>query len=281
VSTAQAQEQVIACVRCQGRGVIFDPEVPVGRHGVLKLCACTQELCQCGGQPPFQYWDDESHRQYCSCAATRRQLNHLSRLFAAADLPSRFRWKFRADFAWSVPGSGAPLRVTRKVRPVLDYLGAVLEDGGEPRRGYLLHGPPGTGKTLLASVILNELVLHRGRPGRFLNLSRKYFQQLRDTYSTGSEQYGKTWQIMQELCEMPYLIIDDFGVQRGTDWEMEMLYDLVDARYADERLTVVTTNKLVSDIQQLSDGRIYSRLVEMCYMVDMDGDDYRLHTQSA
>ena len=80
---------------------------------------------------------------------------------------------------------------------------------------------------------------------------------------------------------MPYLIIDDFGVQRGTDWEMEMLYDLVDARYADERLTVVTTNKPVSEIQQLSDGRIYSRLVEMCYMVDMDGDDYRLHTQSA
>ena len=46
-------------------------------------------------------------------------------------------------------------------------------------------------------------------------------------------------------------------------------------------LTVVTTNKPVSEIQQLSEGRIYSRLMEMCYMVDMDGDDYRLYTQSA
>jgi DNA replication protein DnaC len=278
--TAQVQEQTAVCPSCQGRGVVFDSEVAVGRHGTLKLCTCVQELCRCGGQSPFQYWDEESRRQYCHCAARRRQLSRLGRLFSAADLPSRFRWKFRADFTWSAPGGGSGLRVARNVRPVLDYLGAVLEDGGEPRRGYLLHGPPGTGKTLLACVILNELILHRGRPGRFLNLSRKYFQQLRDTYSAGSDQYGRTWQIMQELCEMPYLILDDFGVQRGTDWETEMLYDLVDARYADERLTVVTTNKPVAEIKQLSQGRIHSRLIEMCYIVDMEGDDYRMFTQS-
>ena len=40
---------------------------------------------------------------------------------------------------------------------------------------------------------------------------------------------------------MPYLVLDDFGIQRGTEWEIEMLYDLVDARYGDQRFTVVTT----------------------------------------
>ena len=279
--TAQVHEQASVCSSCQGRGVVYDPQVAVGRHGTLKLCSCLQELCRCGGQSPHQYWDDESRRQHCPCAAGRRQLARLGRLFTAADLPSRFRWKFRADFSSSTPGGGPALRVARKVKPVLEYLGAVLEDGGDPHRGYLLHGPPGTGKTLLASVILNELILHRGRPGRFLNLSRKYFQQLRDTYSSGSDQYGRTWQIMKELSEMPYLILDDFGVQRGTEWEAEMLYDLVDARYAEERLTLVTTNKPLAEIQQLSDGRIHSRLVEMCYSVDMEGDDYRMFTQSA
>ena len=66
-----------------------------------------------------------------------------------------------------------------------------------------------------------------------------------------------------------------------TEWEAEMLYDLVDARYAEERLTLVTTNKPLAEVQQLSDGRIHSRLVEMCYTVDMDGDDYRMFTQTA
>ena len=78
---------------------------------------------------------------------------------------------------------------------------------------------------------------------------------------------------------MPYLILDDFGVQRGTEWEMEMLYDLVDARYGDERYTVITTNKPVEEIKALSNGRIYSRLVEMCQMIPMDGLDYRSHMQ--
>ena len=275
--STQVQEELFVCPRCQGRGVIFDPEVHAGRHGTLKLCPCALDQCLCGGQSPYQYWDDESRRQHCPCAAKRLQLTRLSRLFAAADLPSRFRWKFRADFTWSAPNADAPLRVTPKVKPVLDTLGAVLEEGGVPRRGYLLHGPPGTGKTLLACVILNELILHCGRPGRFLNLSRKYFQQLKDTYSEGSKQYGRTWQVMQELCDMPYLILDDFGTQRGTDWEMEMLYDLVDARYGDERFTVVTTNKPIEEIRHMSTGRIHSRLVEMCFMVDMDGDDYRMY----
>jgi DNA replication protein DnaC len=60
---------------------------------------------------------------------------------------------------------------------------------------------------------------------------------------------------------------------------MEMLYDLVDARYGDERFTVVTTNKPLEEIKALSHGRIYSRLVEMCQLIPMDGPDYRLHQQ--
>ena len=135
-------------------------------------------------------------------------------------------------------------------------------------------------KPFWGCIMLNELILHRGRPGRFLNLSRKYFQQLRDTYSEDSERYGQTWQIIDALCKIPYLVLDDFGVQRGTEWELEMLYDLVDARYSEERFTIVTTNQPLEEIKQLSGGRIYSRLVEMCRLVAMDGDDYRQHLQA-
>ena len=55
---------------------------------------------------------------------------------------------------------------------------------------------------------------------------------------------------------------------------------LVDARYAEERFTVVTTNQDLDEIRKLSHGRIYSRLVEMCYMIPMQGIDYRQHMQT-
>ncbi len=79
---------------------------------------------------------------------------------------------------------------------------------------------------------------------------------------------------------MPYLVLDDFGIQRNTEWEMEMLYDLIDSRYAEGRFTIITTNQSKEEVQELSRGRIYSRISEMCHQVETIGIDYRQHLQS-
>ncbi len=262
------------CPKCGGHGVQYDPRVEVGRFGQLDVCECIATQCRCGARPPFQYWDDDSQRCWCPCQSARRRLANVKELFRQADMPSRFRFKFRDDYSDLGP-DGRSLQVARCVRPVLNIMTALVDDDREPQRGYLLLGPPGTGKTLLACILLNELMLRRARPGRFVNLSRKFFQQLKDTYSQDSEQYGKTFQILEHMCNIPYLILDDFGVQRGTEWETEMLYDLVDARYGDENFTIVTSNQSRAELEQVAGGRVLSRLVEMCYVVDMQGQDYR------
>ena len=269
-----------ACSLCGGDGIWYDEEVKIGRFGALKICPHVLDMCRCGGELPYLFWDEDSNRQPCQCATARRRLVEISSMFKGADIPSRFRWKFSNSFRMSAPGSAVPLVAARKAMPVLEHITALLNDDREPQRGYLFCGVPGTGKTLISCIILNELILHRRRRGRFLNLSRKYFQQLRDTFSESSERYGQTFRIIDELCRLPYLVLDDFGVQRGTEWEMEVLYDLVDARYVDQRFTMVTTNGPVEEIQQLAGGRIYSRLVEMCYTVDMTGEDYRLFSKA-
>jgi len=199
-----------------------------------------------------------------------------NRLFKQAEIPERFKWKFHDDFH-RIAEDGALISLADKV---LVEVATLVASQQEPHRGFLFYGPPGTGKTLLGCIMLNELILRWGKPGRFLNLSRKYFERLRDTYSEESEHYGQTWQIMEELCNLPFLMLDDFGIQRGTEWEMEMLYNLIDARYGDERFTIVTTNKPFEELKGLSPGRLYSRLVEMCRLVEMDGLDYRQHLRS-
>lgn len=271
----QATEVVAACGRCEGVGIFYDPHVEVGRYGQLRLCSCIEEFCRCGGRSPFQYWDDDSRRHWCPCRLFRRRLTETRRLFKQAEIPERYKWKFQGDFH-RVAEDGTLISLADKVAV---EVGNLLEGGREPHRGFLLFGPPGTGKTLLGCIMLNELVLRWGKPGRFLNLSRKYFQKLKDTYSESSDNYGQTWQIMEELANMPFLMLDDFGIQRGTEWETEMLYNLVDARYGDERFTIVTTNKPLEEIKEISQGRVYSRLVEMCRQVEMDGVDFRQHLQ--
>ena len=266
------------CSVCGGYGVRYDRRVEVGRFGTLDLCPCIAADCRCEGRPPYQYWDEDSQRRWCPCQTARRRLARVRSLFREAGVPTRFRYKFRDDFE-SVAPEGTALQVARPVRPVLDYMTALVDDDRDPQRGYLLHGPPGTGKSLLACILLNEVLLRRARAGRFINLSR-CFQELRATFSQDNERYGQASQIMKELTNTPFLVIDDFGVERGTEWEKEMLYDLVDARYGEERFTIVTTNQSLQEMEEFAGGRILSRLVEMCFVVDMDGQDYRAYLRS-
>ncbi len=261
------------CTKCSGLGIYYDPEVAVGRYGELKICECVEKKCVCRGEPPYQFWDEETRHKWCECRSFRRRLIETNRLFKASEIPERYKWKFLNSFQKTTPdGASVPFaeEVCSRVFTLTDN-----EVSSQPTKGFLLHGNPGTGKTLLGSIMLNELILRWGRPGRFLNLSRKYFQKLRDTYSQESANYGRSWDIVDELCNVPFLLLDDFGIQRGTDWEMEMLYELVDARYSDNRFTIVTTNQDLDEIQSLSGGRIYSRLSEMCHLVPMNGVDFR------
>jgi DNA replication protein DnaC len=265
----------IPCPNCGGGGVYYERRIEAGRHGHLEVCSCTLDGCRCGGRPPYCYWDEQSSNQWCVCRPARRRLKEIGHLYKQAAIPERYRWKYQADFqAFAPDGTAVPV-----VPPVQALVATLVDSQEEPRRGFLLCGQPGTGKTLLGCIMLNELILHRGRAGRYINLS-KHFQRLRDTYSEESDSYGRTWPLIQELCDVPYLMIDDIGVQRGTDWEREMLYDLVDSRYGDERFTVATTNQPLEELQQVADRRVYSRLMEMCVQVNMGGEDFRQHLQA-
>ncbi len=73
------------------------------------------------------------------------------------------------------------------------------------------------GKSFLGCIILNELMLYRGKPARFISLSRNFFHRLRDTFSEESERHGQAYEILDELVRVPYVVLDDLGVQRGTE----------------------------------------------------------------
>ena len=74
------------------------------------------------------------------------------------------------------------------------------------------------------------------------------------------------------------LILDDFGVERGTEFSKEQTFNLIDQRSRSIKPLIVTTNLSVYDLCRAKDmaaERIYSRILEMCIPVLFDGQDRR------
>lgn len=136
--------------------------------------------------------------------------------------------------------------------------------------GLLLWGSVGTGKTFAAACIANAL-LDRGVAVRMTNFS-SILAQMRSLYADGRAA------LLRELADIPLLIIDDLGIERGTEYALEQVYAVVDERYKAGRPLIVTTNLTISELRAAEDAahaRIYSRILEMCTPVNVAGADRR------
>ena len=83
------------------------------------------------------------------------------------------------------------------------------------------------------------------------------------------------------LCCAPLLILDDFGMERGTEYGLEQVYNVIDSRYRSRRPLIITTNLSLQDLQHPQDtahARIYDRLLKMCAPIRFSGENFRRAT---
>ena len=135
--------------------------------------------------------------------------------------------------------------------------------------GLLLWGGVGTGKSFLAGCIANAL-MEQEVPVRMTNFAR-ILNELNSSFSGRNE-------IVDKLRHYPLLIIDDFGMERGTEYALEQIYNIVDSRYRSRKPLIVTTNLTLDEIRHPQDtahARIYDRLLEMCIPISCIGVSFR------
>ena len=87
--------------------------------------------------------------------------------------------------------------------------------------------------------------------------------------------------IVDKLCRYPLLVIDDFGMERGTEYALEHSYNIVDSRDRSRKSLIGTTNLTLDEIRHPQDtahARIYDRLLEMCGPISCIGVSFRKET---
>ena len=129
--------------------------------------------------------------------------------------------------------------------------------------GLLFWGDVGTGKSFLAACITNAL-LSQGVTVMMTNFPRVLTRM-------GDLQFG-------ERSEFDLLVIDDLGVERNSEYTLEQVYAVIDERYKSNLPLIVTTNltpKQLGSAHDVAHARIYSRILEMCTPVLLQGADRR------
>ena len=83
---------------------------------------------------------------------------------------------------------------------------------------------------------------------------------------------------IDKMNQSKLLIIDDLGAERGTDYSLERVYDIIDSRYRSNKPIILTTNLTMEQMKNCEDiryNRIYDRIFEMCYPVKVSGLSWR------
>ena len=135
--------------------------------------------------------------------------------------------------------------------------------------GYLLWGAVGTGKSYFAACIANAL-MEKEIPVRMTNFAA-ILNDLNASFD-GRNEY------LERLNRCRLLILDDFGMERGTEYALEQVYNVIDSRTRSGRPLIVTTNLSLSELQNPTDtahARIYDRVLELCIPICFTGESMR------
>lgn len=158
--------------------------------------------------------------------------------------------------------NGSNKKVMHIMQNYVDNFPHFLEQG----KGLLLYGVAGTGKTYAAACVANALI------DNAIPCYMTTFARARNMAFENKQRY------LDDLQKFKLLVLDDLGTEAKTEYMQEVVFSIVDARYRAGLPMIVTTNLTLAELKNPHDvqaSRIYSRILERCFPVEVAGTNQR------
>ena len=208
----------------------------------------------------------------CQARVNYSRQRELERKFANAKIPSRYMDKTLADY-----------KTDKDNKHAVAFAKDVLRQG---LSGAYFYGDVGTGKTFLAALIAQEF-LQAGKSVLFesvYNLLSEFYEIYRGKSGKSEEE------LLNALYTTELLVLDDFGIEKPTQFVGATLSKILDARYNRQGVTtLITSNYSLEEVKArlnaptdaraddlcLNGSRIYDRCIEICKPIHLKGASRR------
>lgn len=177
-----------------------------------------------------------------------KEQRHFEERLNCSMIPRRFRNKTLDNFETKE-------KFQQFVKTIADDYVADLENNIGNGVSLVFLGPCGTGKTHLACGIAHEAI-KRGHTALFVSVST-LIRKVRASWGTKTEE-----EVLKVFTDCDLMVLDEVGIQAGTENERNILFDVLNTRYADMRPTIVISNLKLVEITNYLGTRIIDRLSE-------------------
>lgn len=184
---------------------------------------------------------------------------------AVSGIPLRFQDRSFDNYEAATPEQRRVLAVCKRFAdtwPIRLQEGSIL----------VLAGKTGTGKTHLACAIANHVMQHHLAPTVFGTLA-DILRGVRQSYSKDSEVSERD--AIRALTTPDLLVVDEIGGSRGSDYESQIMFDVINARYADKRPMILLSNLAPEELENHLGDRMSDRIREVGHFVPFTWTTYR------
>lgn len=155
-------------------------------------------------------------------------------------------------------------KIRRMCEQYVQKRGAMIEGN----YGLAFIGNNGSGKTFWAACIANALI-DAG--------ASVYMIKLKSLIDAMTADYGESREVeLRKIRTADFLILDDYGAERGTDFSLEQAFEVIDTRYNAKKPLIITANlteEILNNPPNVNYGRSYQRIIELCpAIVRVDGN---------
>lgn len=149
----------------------------------------------------------------------------------------------------------------------------------DPRYNALFSGRAGVGKTYAAYGLCRRYVEENPAAKVAACVWPQHLAMVRSGYKRDDRRLAAD-EMEEALSVADLAMIDDIGAEKVTDsnhdWITELLYVILDRRYAYCRSTIITTNLEADKLEDYLGTRLASRIMGMCQIMPLEGEDRRI-----